>query len=217
MFEAGQLLVSEIESVIRPAMAATRRLAVHPDVIRILEESSRSPAQDFCNNHIRGNKDIDTVAIFDKTGSILAINTVFSDGTPVASPRVQRVLGSDFHNRKIITACLQNKSNREVLEFQTNCDITPAYFDSSGLSVAHSVPVYSAASNKPLGIVSTRLEFTRISRLLPKHPFASGEGRAYLVSDQGIDFVEEHDSGINKSPLSQELLKTVLKPCQLPL
>lgn len=212
MFQAGNLLVADIERVLRPAMAETRSLAMSAAVIDALLSNQPIAAQEICNSQILGNKYVDAIALFDRAGEIVAINNVYASGQPIASDRIKKVLQADFTKRQVITSCLQNRSQKEALEFQTKCDITPAFFDSSGLSVAFSVPVFNHTSNDRLGVVSTRLNFQRISDLLQQAEIASGEGSAYLVSEAGNLFDEEVNRGVASGPLAPELLRTTIQP-----
>lgn len=213
-FETGTSLVEQIENVVRPAIEETRRLANHGVIRDSLQNPDREQSEQVCNRFIVDSDYIDTLALFDFAGEIVGINSVYTDGQPIDSDRVRKVLEKDFSEREIISNCLRNSKAEEALEFQVGCDITPAFFDSTGLAIACSVPVFDSAGRQQLGVVSTRLNFARLSRLLDQAVVADGAGSAFLISDQGKLFDERVNGGGADSPLPTELLAKIVKPLQ---
>ncbi|MBL8749667.1 MAG: response regulator [Planctomycetes bacterium] len=194
LMDAGRRLTEAIEHTVAPSIAWTRRIAQDPCVVAALQSRDRTRVVAACNAAVLGTTSIDAIALFDSQGTILGLNSVYADGSPIAPERLDRVLARDFRDRPIITRCLRNESRAEVLEFQTRCDITPALFDSSGLSVAHSVPAFDA-NGRQVGVVSARLRFERIAAVGKECTLADGLGKAEFVSDSGRLFDELVNSG----------------------
>ena len=188
----------------------TRKLAEDPATTAALRAGLSADLTDLCNRAVTAGTEIDAVALFDASGRIRAINNLYSDGRPIPSDRVARILGMSFDGRDIIMRCVRNDADRSVLEFQTTCDITPAFFDSSGLSVAYSVPVLDPATHQRLGVVSSRLRFERISALVAGHAVAGGAGSAHFVTDSGGYFDEAINRGEIAPPISAVELAPVL-------
>lgn len=178
----GRSLADDTMRVTEPAINRGRKLASSLETIEAMKEADSDRLVEICNETMRNATEIDAVALFNNAGEIIAINTVYEDGSVIPIERVQRIMALDFSGRDIITHCINNQSREEVLEFQTTCDITPAFFDSSGLSVAHSVPVYES-DGIPIGVVSTRLRFERISSLIERSQIADGLGTVHFVTD----------------------------------
>jgi PAS domain S-box-containing protein len=149
--------------------------------------------------------------MFDASGKLLAINSVYADGSPIAPERIARIAQTDFSKRDIVAACIRNDVQEETLEFQTSCDITPALFDSSGLSVALSVPVLDVDGTR-VGVLSTRLRFERLTDLLDGESVAGGGGSAWFVSDRGTFFEEQINARKRAAPLPAEQLRAVVAP-----
>ena len=210
----GMHFVHEIQRTVSPAIHRTRKLAANPEIIGALRSNDRKRLTELCNDAICNSTEIDAVAVFRADASIVAINSVFADGKPIPRERVDRILGLDFEKRPIISRCVSNESTEEVLEFQTNCDITPSFFDSTGLAVAHSVPILDPATGGKVGVVSTRLRFERISSLVENG--AKNEcGSVYFVTDQGGYFSEAINSGTTPPPIDMEDLKAIVAPIVL--
>ena len=138
------------------------------------------------NSKITTATEIDAIALFNSAGRIAAINTCYANGQPIPKDRINRVLGTDFSQVQIIQSCLSNNANAPLLEFETHCDITPAFFDSTGLSVAHSVPVTNPQTGAKLGVISSRLRFERLSGLVEDRNIGGGSARAYFITDAGV-------------------------------
>jgi len=104
---------------------------------------------------------------------------------------------------------LANQSDAPQIEFQTQCDFTPALFDSSGLSVALSAPVKNAKGDK-VGVVSTRLNFKRIFDIIASVLSSkSFDGDLFLVSDKGNYFSEEINSGYQSAPVAADRIRSL--------
>lgn len=209
MKESGIGLASLVKRVTEPAIARGQHLAATDGLRAGLRAGSREELIDWCNRQIRSATEIDSIAVFDREGEILAINTVFADGTEIAPERIEGVLSRDFSDRPIVMRCVTNNAAEEVLEYQRNCDITPALFDSSGLSVAHSLPVHDTNGDR-LGVISTRMNFDRISSLICDTKLLGGAGQLWFVSDDGGFFDEKINSGA-QPPLSAEHLEKAVQ------
>ncbi len=197
--QAGRTITDNVERAVGPAVQRAHLLASSPVVQGALRSLDRDRLTAACDDAIRAATEIDAVAMFGKNGEILAINTVYADGSTIDPERVGRILGMSFADRPIITNCIQNTTSAEALEFQTGCDITPAFFDSSGLSVAYSVPVRDQTGSH-LGVVSARMRFERITGLLDGHSVAGGHGTIHLVTDAGAFFDEAINAGDSPPP-----------------
>lgn len=218
LIDTGRHVTQGIERVTRPALLRGRMLAKDTETISAIGRLDFSELTQICNKSIRSSTEIDAVAIFNTHGEIIAINTVYADGSPIPRDRVDRIMSTSFVERDIIMGCLENDTRDESLEFQTTCDITPAFFDSSGLSVAHSLPIFSENGER-IGVVSTRLRFDRISELINTLNIANGEGSVYFVNDMGGFFNESLNSnsqGTNQNaPIPTPELKLITQPLTL--
>ncbi len=210
----GMHFVHEIQRTVSPAVQRTKKLAANQEIIRALRSNDRKRLTELCNEAVCNSTEVDAVALFGPDSSILAINQVFADGQPIPQNRVDRILKMNFKERTIISQCVSNDSTKEVLEFQTHCDITPAFFDSTGLAVAHSVPVFDPETHLKIGVVSTRLRFERISSLIESNA-ANQCGTVYFVTDQGSYFSETINSGSNPPPVDSDELKAIVSPIVL--
>ncbi len=210
--ELAQVTLANIERVVQPAIDRTRKLSRHTPVAEALQRKDRDALTRIANEAVQHATEIDVVAVFDAAGSIVAINDTFSDGQVIDAERVNTVMGQSFDGRDIVQSCLNNSAATDVLEFQTDCDITPAYFDSTGLSVAYSVPIWAAESSNPIGVISTRLRFERLINLLGDGELAGGSGRLYFVSDAGVFFDERINGGELDAPLPKDQLMHLLAP-----
>jgi PAS domain S-box-containing protein len=210
----GMHLVHEIQRTVSPAIQRSRKLAANPEIIRALKSDDRKRLTELCNDAVCDSTEIDAVALFGANASILAINHVFTDGSPIPKDRVDRILEIDFEERPIISRCVSNESTEEVLEFQTHCDITPSFFDSTGLAIAHSVPIFAPETKLKIGVVSTRLRFERISSLA-ENGSKNQCGSVYFVTDQGTYFNEAINSGTEPPPIDVAELKALVTPIAL--
>lgn len=206
----GSSLADEIDRMIQPAVSRGRKLASLPETAEALLSEDPKRLNQLCNDAICQATEIDAVALFNRAGEIVAINTVYSDGRTIPEERVQRIMDVNFSQRDIIAKCVNNESHSEVMEFQRTCDITPAFFDSSGLSVAHSVPIYDRR-NVQVGVVSTRIRFERLRSLLSRRSFADGAGQLHFVSDRGEFFDESVNQGA-APPVPVDALATMAAP-----
>lgn len=210
----GMHFVHEIQRTVSPSIQRSRKLAANAEIIHALKSSDRKRLTELCNEAVCDSTEIDAVALFGANASILAINQVFADGKPIPKDRVDRILSMDFEERPIISRCVSNESTEEVLEFQTHCDITPSFFDSTGLAVAHSVPVLDPETKLKIGVVSTRLRFERISSLV-ENGSKNRCGTVYFVTDQGSYFNEAINSGSKPPPIDVADLKAIVAPIVL--
>jgi PAS domain S-box-containing protein len=212
LLDTGSVLQSDIDRTVRPAMQRTEILAKMPELIQALASGDRAAQTAVLNSKITRSVELDAIALFDSAGGISAINTVYANGKPISSERVSRVMGSDFSGRNIIQSCLRNTSSKSILEFQTHCDITPAFFDSTGLSVAYSVPVIDPQTGAKLGVLSSRLSFDRLSALIEGRTLGGGAATAYFVTDDGSYFSEAINSGKVQPPIPVIELRDIVRP-----
>lgn len=212
LLEAGRALQRDIAREVAPAIARTRLAAAAPDVTAAICGGDVDALTAALNRVIQASTEIDALAAFDRAGDIRAINTVYSSGKPVDPWRVGRVLGVNFDRREIIQHCLRNEAADEVVEFQTHCDITPAFFDSSGLSVAITVPVSPAEGQPRCGLLSARLAFERLSSLSVGRSIGGRPDSVQFVTDDGRYFSESINSGRQPAPVPQEELAQLVAP-----
>ncbi len=204
LLDSGHALREDILRAVTPAMARTQRLAVDEAVRMALKSDDRALQTAVLNTAITSATEIDAVALFDSSGRIAAINTVYASGEPISEHRLERILTIDFDEREVIQRCVRNDSAAEVLEFQTTCDITPALFDSTGLSVAYSTPVVDPTTGLRLGVVSARLRFERLTELVASRRIAGESGSAMFVTDDGGYFSEAINAGREAPPIPSE-------------
>jgi PAS domain S-box-containing protein len=210
LLDTGNVLENDILRTVRPAIQRTTMLAQSPDLIASLQSNDKNSQTAVLNAKITSATEIDAIALFNASGAITAINTRYADGKPIAKERLDRVLGADYSQRQIIQSCLRNDSNAPILEFQTHCDITPALFDSTGLSIAYSVPVINPQTHEKLGALSSRMRFDRLSSLIDNQSIAGGAARAYFITDAGAYFSEDINCGKTQPPIPVSELKDIV-------
>ena len=189
LLEQGRALTEGVARVTEPAITRGHRMASAPTLKAMLADGRDEALTDFCNREITRGTEIDAVVIFDADGTPIAMNTLYADGSAIPEDRLALIMERDYSTRDIITGCLNNASGTELLEFQMACDITPALFDSVGLSVAHSVPVYDDTGTQ-LGVLSTRMRFERLAELLDTLGGSTAGLSAHFVSEDGRYFDE---------------------------
>ncbi len=212
LVETGQLLMDEVGRIVRPAIERSRKLGRDPATIAALKSGDHAAITQACNAAVSDATEVDAVALFDADGKILGINSIYADGSPIDPQRVDRILNMNFDQREIVQGCVRNQASTGTLEFQTSCDITPAFFDSTGLSVAYSLPVIDPATRQRLGVVSTRLRFERIDNLIRSRKLAGEKGSVYFVSDSGAYFSEEINAGRAQPPIAPSQLGSLVDP-----
>ncbi len=212
LLDIGGAVRASVAGVVLPAIDRTQKLARDATVIESLLAGDPDALTAACNRAVTSSTEIDAFALFDEAGRIVAINSVYASGDPVAPERIARVLGAKFDGREIIQGCLRGDVRDGALEFQTNCDITPAYFDSAGLSVAYSVPVHDPQTGCRIGVASARLRFDRLTSLIRKRSFAANEGSIDFLTDDGHFFSETIVAGRELPPLPPEQLSASIAP-----
>ena len=212
LLDVGQALLRDIERVVQPAMERTRKLASSPAILRALQTGDSAAQTAACNAAVTGATEIDALALFDHEGRICAMNTVYADGKPIDRARVDRVLHKSFADRDIIQSCARNGAQRAALEFQTTCDITPALFDSTGLSVAYSTPVVDNVSGERIGVLSSRLRFERLSDLILARRVGGKPDSIQFVTDEGGYFSERINAGEVEPPAPPDVLASIVAP-----
>ncbi|MEM9083555.1 MAG: ATP-binding protein, partial [Planctomycetota bacterium] len=209
LMEASDQLAADVVRATTPAIERGRIVAFSTSTQDALRSGDSETLTDLCNRAMLNSTEIDAIAMFNGNGEIVAINTVYTDGSSIDLTRVNRVMKMSFEDRDIIQSCVRNNATEEVLEYQTTCDITPAYFDSSGLSIAHSVPVRSGNGNL-LGVVSTRMRFERLFTIADGREFAGGLGKFTFVTESGKFFDEESNSG-GTPPIPYQVIDASLR------
>ncbi len=212
LHEVAESFLGSISGVVEPAMARTNKIAKDPEIIAAVRSGDRDRLTALADRQVVGNTEIDALALFDKSGEILAINHRFRSGEQISNERIDRVLKRDYSERPIIQDCLKNTASEGVLEFQTQCDITPALFDSSGLSVAYSVPIYDNDGVTQIGVASSRLRFDRLSRLIDNRKRVRNGPCIYFVTENGGFFDEGINSGKSVPPIDSQTLAGMAKP-----
>ncbi|HEX2837018.1 MAG TPA: response regulator [Phycisphaerales bacterium] len=212
LMDVGRSLRDDIARVVTPAMNRTRAFAKDQRVVEALRSGNQASAIEACNAVVAHADELDAMAVFDVNGDILAINHVYSTGRAIDAARLRRVLGADFRSRGVIQGCLENVASTELLEFQTGCDITPAFFDSTGLSVAYSVPVHDPDSGARLGVVSSRLRFERLTSLSHGRTLNGNLAAVELIADDGRYFSESINSASVPPPVPESELAGAVAP-----
>ncbi len=210
MRDAAQSLSAQISDTASAGIAKTTSLAKDERLAGVIATGDRSRAETFANELLQRSLELDIVAIFGPDGALLGVNTRGRDGEPIAPSALAAVYGSDFSNRDVVQKCLRDESGAPRVEFQTLCDFTPPWFGSSGLSVAFSAPVFDGAAGRRVGVVSTRLNFNRITALIRDNSVTRSGNAALLVSDDGLFFDEEINSGRAPAPLSPEQVRAAI-------
>jgi signal transduction histidine kinase/CheY-like chemotaxis protein len=207
LINEGRFVQGAVARTVTPAIVRTQRIAADPEVSEAMRRGDRAQQTELVNRAIINATEIDALALFDASGRLTSINTVYASGAPIERERLARVLRSDFGGREIVAHCLRNEASRDVLEFQTHCDITPALFDSTGLSVACSVPIVDPSNGTKLGVASSRLNFVRLSTLLSDRRVAGGAGSIEFITDAGEYFSESINSGRVNPPIPTTILR----------
>ena len=191
LLDTGRALRQDIGRVVKPAITRTQLVASDMATVSALRGGDRGAMTAVVNDAVKSSTEVDALALFDGDGRIVAINTVYADGRPIDADRVAKIMGMSFEGRDIIQKCARNNNASEVLEFQTTCDITPAFFDSTGLSIAYSVPVFERGSGAKVGVASARLKFERLTELVRGRSLDGAGGTIQFVTDKGGYFSEE--------------------------
>jgi len=212
LVEAAEGLRQQIALVVEPATRRSRLIARDPVVIEAVRGRDPLAAAEACDRAIRSATEIDAVLLFDADGRLLAMNRVHPDGTPIEPERLARILAASFEGRTIVEGCLGPQGLDEVLEFQDDCDVTPALFDSSGLSVAHSLPITAPSTGEVLGLASVRLRFDRLTDLLRAHDLIGGHVAAHFVADDGAVLDQRVQFGLDDPPIARDALAAMLEP-----
>ncbi|HYF15745.1 MAG TPA: ATP-binding protein [Phycisphaerales bacterium] len=210
MRDVASEVSADVRDLASRGLAKTNALALDPRVRAVIARGDRSEAERLANDLLAQSLELDIVAIFDASGSLLALNTVGHGGVPIPREKLDVLYNADFSARGVVQGCLRDRTVETQMEFQTACDFTPPIFGSSGLSVAFSAPVPGAGEGERAGVVSTRLNFRRVTELLRENSFVRAGNGVYLVSDTGGFFDEEINAGIEPAPLSRDqVLATV--------
>lgn len=212
LMDIGDSLCNDIRRVIVPAMNRTRKLAASRELVEALQSHDLARLTAVCNNGVLDSTEIDALALFDRDGRICAINSVYANGKPIDRDRIDRILGMNFSNREIITHCTSNNARQEALEFQTHCDITPAFFDSTGLSIAYSLPVIAPETGEQVGIISTRMRFDRLIDLIQKRHIGGVRDSIQFVADNGDYFSEDIVVGRCLPPVPSHDIAQLIAP-----
>ncbi|MFT3686180.1 MAG: ATP-binding protein [Phycisphaerales bacterium] len=210
LLHIGETMRSDVARVVRPAIERTHKVAADRGTIAALCAGTLKALTEAADRGVLDATEIDALALFDGEGRIVAINDVYADGKPIAPERVARIMGMSFDQRDIIQSCVKNDAADDVLEFQTHCDITPAFFDSSGLSIACSVPVFDPVSKQRIGVASARLKFDRLTELLRHHALQTAGGTVHFVTDEGGYFSESINGGRERPPIPQHDLAAMV-------
>ena len=199
-----------IVSAISPALAKTESISESPEVKNALSLGVSSNLQSLANEIIRESTEVDVIAFFNSEGSIVACNSVDFSGKEYDEDRIRQVMTADFSKTEVVTSCLFNETKSKQLEFQLSCDFSPVYFLSSGLAVAYSVPIFDQENNNLIGAVSTRLNFSRLTNLIPMNPLRDGDTSTYFVADNGQFFDEEINAGNIEAPIRKAEIANIL-------
>ncbi|HZW07065.1 MAG TPA: ATP-binding protein, partial [Phycisphaerales bacterium] len=213
LLDTGRALRQDIGRVVKPAITRTQLVASDTATVAALRSGDRRALTEVVNAAVKSSTEVDALALFDGDGKIAAINTVYADGRAIDPERVAKIMGMSFEGRDIIQKCARNNNASEVLEFQTTCDITPAFFDSSGLSIAYSVPVFERGSGAKVGVASARLKFERLTEMVRGRSLDGAGGTIQFVTDKGGYFSEEiNGPSAAEPPIPQSDLATMIHP-----
>jgi PAS domain S-box-containing protein len=205
---AGEL-AKDVRDLADRGSAKTRSLAADPRLLAVLREGRREEGEALANELLRQSLELDIVALFNGGGTLLAVSTLRHDGTTVPRTKIEQLYAGDYSQRGVVQSCLTSTATESSTEFQTSCDFTPPYFGSSGLSVAFSAPVLASGGERA-GVVSTRLNFERVTDQLPQTSFVREGNRVHLVADDGRFFDEEVNSGRVPAPLTPEQVRSAM-------
>jgi len=208
----AEWVAADVVRAVRPAMARTRLIASDPKTERAIRSGDPGRLTEVCNESVRQATEIDAVALFDASARMIGMNTIHADGRQIPEDRVSSLLGTSFADLEIVRGCLAEGGPEELIEFQTECRITPACFDSSGLSVALSVPVIEASTGERIGVVSTRMRFERLTEIRRQTRVAGGHGSVELVTDDGRLFREDVNAGLAAPPVPEDALRDLVRP-----
>ncbi|MGH7244083.1 MAG: two-component system sensor histidine kinase NtrB [Phycisphaerales bacterium] len=210
MRDLGTELTDKVRALADNGLRKTVSLADDPRLPEIVARHDRAAAEEFANDLLARSLELDIVAIFDKEGKLLAVNTKDHDRKPIERSRVEVLYSNDFSHRNVIQSCLTDTSDKARMEFQTKCDFTPPIFGSSGLSVAFSAPIPDPQSSRRLGVVSTRLNFQRVTNLAQENSFVRSGNSVFMISDDGHFFDEDINAGRVTPPLDEQEIHAAL-------
>ncbi len=205
VMDTGRSVRADLGRIVAPAAARMAKLAADPGVVAALGDGDPAARTAACNRAVTTATEVDAVALYDRAGDIVAVNTVYASGRPVPPERIRRIPGLDPAARAAGGPCLHNHARSPVLEFQTWCHIVPALFDSAGMSVAYSVPVVDAGGGV-VGVISCRIRSDRLAAVVDERSPGGGAGRVSLVTDQDRFFSEAIGSGRAAPPVPRDAL-----------
>jgi len=210
MRDLGAELTTKIQSVGESGLRKTVALADDPRLPEIIARHDRTAAESLANDLLAQSLELDIIAIFDHEGKLLAVNTLDHEHKPIERSRIEVLYRNDFSKRDVIQSCLADTTDKSKMEFQTKCDFTPPLFGSSGLSVAFSAPVRDVRTTARLGVISTRLNFKRVSDLAQDNSFVRAGNSVFMISDKGKFFDEDINSGKTAPPLDDQEIHSAL-------
>lgn len=200
-----------IHDQVAPAMRRTHIIAESPSIIAAMRSCDRLELTALANRMIRDTTEVDVIAAFDSKGDLCAFNSIDSFGKPYPPDGIDSLFRKRFDDRPIVASCLRDVRAAPALEFQQNCDFTPALNRSVGLSVAYSVPVIDPQSGAKLGVISVRMWFERLLRVLPP---AHSNTQIVFVSEKGVPFEEPRAADAVPFPIPAKSVEQMLAVLQ---
>jgi hypothetical protein len=210
MSKACRQIRREVFDIVKAAVEQTSKYGSAEEVSSAILQKNRPKLQELANRYIQETPYLDVVAFFDGNGDFLAMNTVDHEGRGIPEAALQKITRKSFSGVPVISECLKNKTISTIVDFQRQCDFTPALFGSSGLSVAISSEVTGKAGGPKTGVVSTRLNFQRIIKVLNENERGHPELKVYLINEHGDYYDEEINRDVTQAPLSPESLRKYL-------
>ena len=200
-----------LKQAIQPAIERTHIIENSGELHQSLKSNKKYKLTEIMNKTVKNATEIDIVAVFNGQGKIQAINTIYHDQSPVPQDKIDKIMKVPFEKKaRFIKECLNNENKNPALEFQTTCKLTSTYYDATGIAVAYSLPVIDKITNERIGVISTRMRFERIVKLLGNQKIALGKGQIYFITDNGGYFDEKINNKSQQPPIAQKKLAQIM-------
>ena len=198
-------------AAVGPAADRTALIADMPGVAMALERGDRLMLRRIVNEELRrAGGSIDLVAVIGRDGGMIAVSTVDPSGAALPPERVDRALAIDFAGSTVVQGAAAGRHAEPVVEFRRECEFARALRDRAEPSVSVSAPVRDRRSGERLGIVTARVRFERIERVLRAH--AADGLSMLLVGADGRVLGPSGDGHARPAPVGQPELAALVAP-----
>ncbi|QDU70841.1 PAS domain-containing protein [Mucisphaera calidilacus] len=209
LWEQGGGLIADVRRAIVPAIARAQIMRRSEPLAEAVASGDTRAIRDLCNTIMRHSTEIDSVAVLDPAGAMLAINSVHPDGTEIDEHRLDIIRRDDFALHPDMPHAHDVPPEHGALEFHTDCNVVRALYAGERLSISYSVPLHDD-DGRHIATISTHMRARRVTDLLKRRIIAGGSGSIHLVTDRGEIFHEQVAASDTHSSLSREVIETAI-------